>query len=331
MSYFKNKKVLVTGGTGLIGLPLVKKLVEMDARVRVASLDEQIALGNEIEFIKGDLCDKHFCDHAMKDIRVVFHLAGIKGGIGVARSRAATFLTKNILMNTHIMEAARKASVRRFLYASSICVYPPARVFLEKNALTGLPHPSDRFGGIAKLVGEMQVEAYRLQYGLKNFFIARPTNTYGPHDNFNIESALVIPALIFRIFKGENPLKIWGDGSAVRDFIFSEDVADFLILMVEKNTTGPFNVSSGKAVTIKTLAETIVRHAEKFIGRKIGIRWDPGKPGGEKYRIASINKARSQLGWTPRTTLDEGILRTIEWYHSNRSDLPKRYTILSEK
>lgn len=315
----------------MIGIPLVKKLLKKNARVRIASLDEGIALGGDVEFMKGDLCDKRFCKKVMKGVRVVFHLAGIRGGIGVARSRAATFLTKNVLMNTLLMEEARNASIERFLYVSSICIYPPAKVFREKDAFTGLPHPSDRFGGIAKLVGEMQIDAYRLQYGLENFFIARPTNTYGPYDNFNIDAALVIPALIYRIFQGENPLRIWGDGSAVRDFVFSDDVADFLILMVEKNETGPFNVSSGKAVSIKTIAETIARNAGKITGRKINIEWDPGKPSGEKYRVASIDKARKSLGWTPQTTLDEGIFRTIEWYRSNRSNLPKRYTILSEK
>jgi len=327
--YFYNKKVLVTGGTGLIGIPLVKKLLDKGAKVRVVSLDEEFTFEGNVEFIKGDLCDKDFCVRVTKGMQVVFHLAGIKGGIGLAHSKAASFLIKNILMNTQVMEAAREKGIERFLYASSICIYPPAEVFEEENALTGLPHFSDRFGGMAKLVGEMQIEAYKLQYKLGNFFIVRPTNTYGPYDNFNPESGLVIPALIRRIFEGENPLKIWGDGSAVRDFIFSEDVADFLILMVERNIPGPFNVGSGEGVTIKTVAQTIARHAEKFIGKEITIQWDRAKPTGEKYRIASIQKARAQLGWSPRIDLDAGILKTVEWYEINKSKLLERYTILS--
>jgi GDP-L-fucose synthase len=327
--YYYNKKVLVTGGTGLIGIPLVKKLKAAGAQVRIVSLDAGFPPDKEIEFIRGDLCDKEFCSKAVRGMRAVFHLAGIKGGIGVAQSKAASFLIKNILMNIQIMEASRLAGIERFLYASSICIYPPARVFEEKNAWSGLPHPSDRFGGMAKLVGEMQIEAYKQQYSLADFLIARPTNTYGPHDNFNAASGLIIPALISRIFDGERPLKVWGDGSAVRDFIFSDDVADFLMLLMERNIPEPLNVGSGLPVTIKSVVETIVKHAELSTGRKIAVKWDLGKPAGEQYRVTSIEKARNTLGWEPRIDLETGISRTIEWYSKNKTKLLKRYSILS--
>jgi GDP-L-fucose synthase len=329
-NYFNKKRVLVTGGTGLIGIPLVEKLNKLGARVRVVSLDTESVFEEDIEFIRGDLCDKNLCLEVLKDIQVVFHLAGIKGGIGVAQNKAATFLIKNILMNIQLMEAARVVGVERFLYTSSICIYPPAETFKEENAWTGFPHPSDRFGGMAKLIGEMQIESYKLQYNLKNFLIARPTNTYGPYDNFNPASALIIPALIHRVFNGENPLIVWGDGSAVRDFVFSDDVADFLILMTEKNNPGPLNVGNGEAVDIRTVAETIVHHAEKLMNKKINIQWEERKPVGEKYRVTSIEKAKNQLGWLPRTGLDNGILKTMEWYQKNKTSLLKRYTILSE-
>jgi GDP-L-fucose synthase len=328
---FSGKNVLVTGGTGLIGIPLVHKLHKAGARVRVVSLDSSSAFGKEIEFIRGDLCEKKICEESVRDMEFVFHLAGVKGGIGVAKNKAATFLVKNILLNTQIMEAARRARVERFLYASSICIYPPAEIFKEENAQTGLPHPSDKFGGMAKLIGEMQIEAYKMQYSLGNFFIARPSNTYGPFDNFNPESALIIPSLIYRIFNGENPLTVWGDGTAVRDFIFSEDVADFLMLMVERNAAGPMNVGSGAPVTIGDVADIIVRHAQKFIERKIEIRWDPQKPAGEKSRVTSIEKARDQLGWSPQTEIAVGISTTIDWFSRNRSNLMERYSILSRE
>ena len=330
-SYFNKKKVLVTGGTGLIGIPLVKKLYEMGAEVRVVSLDAESHFASPVEFIKGDLCDKDLCAEVVKNVQVVFHLAGIKGGIGVAYSKASTLLLKNILMNIEIMEAARKANVDRFLYTSSICIYPPAKVFKEENAWTGFPHPSDKFGGIAKLIGELQIESYKLQYNLGNFFIARPTNTYGPFDNFNPVSSLIIPALIYRIFNGENPLTIWGDGSAVRDFIFSEDAADFLILMVIKNCPGPFNVGSGKPISIKKVAEIIARNAEKFIGKRINLRFDKTKPMGEKYRVTDIKKAITQLGWSYKTDIESGILKTLEWYSLNKTQLLKRYNVLNEE
>jgi len=329
-SYLNRKKVLVTGGSGLIGIPLVKQLQRIDADVRVVSLDDESPFDANVEFIRGDICNREICDKVLQDIQIVFHLAGIKGSIGVAQKKAATFLVKNILMNMNIMEAARENQIERFLYASSICIYPPAEVFEEKNAFTGLPHPSDKFGGMAKLAGEMQIEAYKLQYNIENFLIARPANTYGPYDNFNPVSALIIPALIYRVFEGENPLSVWGDGSAVRDFVYASDVADFMMQMVEQNEATPLNVGSGEPITIKSVAETVVKHAEKALKKQIDIKWDTTKPTGEKYRVTSIKEAKSILGWSPKVSLDAGIEKTVKWYSENRSKLIKRYDIMSE-
>lgn len=327
---FAGRNVLVTGGTGLIGIPLVRKLSNMGATVRVVSLDERSPFDDGVEFVKADLCRREVCDEAVRDIDTVFHLAGIKGGIGVAKTKAATFLLKNILMNIQIMEAAREAQVKRLLYTSSVCIYPPAGVFEEKDAFTGLPHPSDRFGGISKLVGEMQIEAYKLQYETEGFMTIRPGNTFGPYDNFNSASALIIPALIQRVVGGEDPLTVWGDGSAVRDFVYADDVADLMILMVQKNVAEPLNAGSGEPLTIKTVAETIVRHAKEILGREIGIEWDTSKPQGEKYRVTSIEKAGSELGWSPKVSFDAGIANTINWYVENKSKLIARYSIMSE-
>jgi GDP-L-fucose synthase len=327
---FVGKSVLVTGGTGLIGIPLVRKLAAKGARVKIVSLDSESPFDDKIEFIRGDLCNKDICNEAVRDVQIVFHLAGIKGSIGVAHKKASTFLVKNILMNTNIMESARKVSAERFLYASSICVYPPAQVFDEKNAFTGLPHPSDRFGGMAKLIGEMQIEAYKLQYNIENFLTVRPANTYGPYDNFNPVSALIIPALIYRVFEGENPLEVWGDGTAVRDFVYADDVADFMILVVEKNEATPLNVGSGEPITIKSVAETVVKHAETILDKKINIEWDSTKPTGEDYRVTSIEKAKSILGWSPSVSFDTGVEKTVKWYNSNKSRLIARYNIMTE-
>jgi len=324
------KNVLVTGGTGLIGIPLVRKLNKMGAHVRVVSLDEYSPFGDSVEFIKGDLCDKETCERVVKEMHIVFHLAGIKGGIGVAYSKASTFMLKNILMNIQIMEAARKSRIESFLYTSSICIYPPARVFEESNVFSGLPHPSDRFGGMSKLIGEMQIEAYKLQYEAKNFLTVRPGNTYGPYDNFNSKSALIIPALIYRAVEGENPLTVWGDGSAVRDFVYADDVADLMELMVVKNESTPLNAGGGEPLTIKTVAETIVKHVATILGQKIDIRWDTTKPSGEKYRVTSIEQAKVRLGWSPKVSFGAGIENTVKWYVANKSKLIKRYDIMSE-
>jgi len=329
-SFLKGKRVLVTGGTGLIGIPLVHHLKDIGTEVRVLSLDDRSPFDDSIDFVRGDICDSTVCERAVQDTQVVFHLAGLKGGIGVAQKKASTFLVDNTLMNINIMEAARKSQVERFLYTSSICIYPPARVFEEENAFSGFPHPSDKFGGMAKLIGEMQIEAYKLQYNLENFLIARPANTYGPHDNFNPVSALIIPALIYRVFCGENPLTVWGDGSVVRDFVYASDVADFMIQMVEQNVNTPLNVGSGNFVDIKSIAETVIKHAENTLNRKIDIKWDTTKPTGEKYRVTSIKKSQALLGWSPKVSLDEGIKNTVAWYSKNRTKQIKRHDIMTE-
>ncbi|MHC4662656.1 MAG: NAD-dependent epimerase/dehydratase family protein [Planctomycetota bacterium] len=329
-AYLEGKRILVTGGTGLIGIPLARKLQQIGAKVRVASLDSHNPFDDGIEFVRGDLCNEEFCAASMKDIQVVFHLAGIKGGIGVARTKASTFLLKNVLMNIQVMEAARKADVERLLFTSSICIYPPAEVFREDQAFTGLPDQSDRYGAISKLVGEMQIEAYRLQYELEGLLIARPTNTYGPYDNFDPESALIVPALIHRALNGENPLVVWGDGSTVREFAYSEDAADALITITEKNAPGPYNVGSGEAVSISEVAGLVAKHASELMGTPVKVEWDTTKPTGEKYRVASIDKLRSELGWSPGVSLSEGIRRTMEWYRDNRETNLGRYSILSE-
>lgn len=327
---FKGKNILVTGGTGLIGIPLVEKLKSAGARLRVVSLDDYSPWGSEVECIKADLCEKTACLAAVRDMDIVFHLAGLKGGIGVAGSRAANFLVKNILMNTHLMEAARAARVEKFLFASSICIYPPAEVFREEDAQTGLPHVSDRFGGMAKLLGELQIQAYEAQYNLKNFFIARPVNTYGPYDNFEPQAALIIPSLIYRIFHGEDPLVVWGDGSAERDFIYADDAADFFSLMMAKGRRGPFNVGTGVRLTIRELVEELARQTAEALGKPVRIAWDRSRPTGEKTRVASMEKAKNELGWLPAVDLAAGLGRTIRWYRDHGQQRLGRYTILSE-
>lgn len=328
---FKGKNILVTGGTGLIGIPLVNKLVRLGGAVTAVSLDGASPFDKSVAFVRADLCEPDVCERLMAGKDIVFHLAGIKGSIGVAKTRAATFLIKNLLMNTLVMEAARKANVEKFLFASSICIYPPASVFEEKNAFTALPDVSDRFGAMSKFIGEMQIETYGLQYSLKNFFIARPANTYGPFDNFNPASALVIPGLIYRIFSGENPLRIWGDGSAIRDFVFCDDVAEAMVRMVIQNKVGPFNIGSGRPVAIKDLVGIIVESAQKSMGKKVNVEWDASKPSGEKFRVTSIDRIKRETGWEPAIGLEEGIFQTIDWYEHNKLSLLQRYSILSEE
>lgn len=311
MSFYKGKKVLVTGGTGLIGRPLVKMLGEQGAHVRVVSLDS-ISQEPEgcSEFTHCDL--RHFrnCMEACEGQDIVFQLAGIKGSPVATKTKPASFFVPTLQFSTNMMEAARLANVDWYLNTSSVGVYGPAEVFHEDQAWEDKPSTHDKFAGWAKRIGEMQAEAYRIEYAWERVSIARPANVYGPWDSFSDESAMVIPSLIKRVVGGEKPLKAWGDGSPIRDFIHAHDVARGMMMLVEHKVTEPVNLGSGSGVTIKELAETVANNAP---GGPAWVVWDTSKPNGDAKRIMDMTRAQ-KYGFKCEVSLEEGIRETMAWF-----------------
>ena len=315
MNIFKNKKVLITGGTGMVGMSLCKMLLKKNAEVTLVSLDDvKVELENTI-FIKKDLRDFKNCLESCKNKDFVFHLAGVKGSPAVARSKPASFFVPTILFNTNLLEAARQSNVSHVLYTSTIGVYAPAEKFQEDSVWKTFPSKNDWYAGWAKRLGELQLEAYNQQYNYKNFSIIRPANIYGPYDNFDPNNAMVIPSLINRALSSKDELTVWGDGSQIRDFIFSDDVARAMILAVEKKINAPLNVGSGSGVTIKEMVETIVANIPN---KKLKITWDTNKPSGDKIRVMNTERIKS-YGFGCKTNLSDGIKLTIEWYLKNVS------------
>jgi GDP-L-fucose synthase len=312
---YANKQILVTGATGLIGRQVVRRLARVHARVRAACLHEPVDPEPGVEYVRGDLMDRSFCRHLVRGCDLVFHLASVRGSVGLGRRRAADFFVNLLLMNTNMMEEARKAGVERYLFASSVCVYAPARVFVEDAAWQQPPHPSDEFAGWAKRMGELQASAYREQYGWDRIAIVRPVNTYGPYDDFDPATAQVIPALIARVMGGENPLRVWGDGSAVRDFIYAGDAARGMLRALKRYAYGtPVNLGSGCGYSIREVVEAICEACDTFPE----VEWDRTKSTGESYRVADMARARAELGFEPRVSLVQGICRTVHWYRQNR-------------
>ncbi|MBI4223536.1 MAG: NAD-dependent epimerase/dehydratase family protein [Deltaproteobacteria bacterium] len=325
-SMFKDKKVLVTGGTGLIGRPLVEMLVEEGARVKIASLDDPSRAHPRAQFLRMNLMHFSNCREACEGADFVFHLAGIKGSPAMCAKKPASFFVPTILFNLNMMEAARQAGVRGYLYTSTIGVYAPAGVFREDDVWKTFPSEHDKFAGWAKRMGELQAQAYAIEYDWKDVAIVRPANVYGPFDNFDPENAMVIPSLIKRALDGENPLSVWGDGSPVRDFIHSKDVARGMLKVMKKNPGKPVNLGSGVGVTIREIVEIIVDNMEK----KPEIIWDTSKPSGDQKRLMDISRARA-VGFSPTVSIKEGIREIMDWYRANKEEAGKRYNVFTEK
>lgn len=324
-SFYKGKKILVTGGTGLIGRPLVEMLIEAGALVRVVSLDDRSRAHPAAEFLRLDLTDINNCLKATRGMDYVFHLAGIKGSPKMTRERPASFFVPTILFNTNMMEAARLSLVKHYLYTSTIGVYAQAKVFYEDDVWKSFPSENDKFAGWAKRMGELQAQAYKIEYGWDKISIVRPANVYGPYDNFDPENAMVIPSLIARALGGENPLVVWGDGTPIRDFIHARDVARGMMLAMEKLPEKPVNLGSGNGVSIKQIVDIIVKNLDK----EPNVFWDTSKPTGDKKRLMDISRAR-YMGFTPEISIEDGIRETMEWYKSNKHLISKRYNVFTK-
>lgn len=322
VNMFNHRKVLVTGGTGMIGRYLVELLLERGAKVRIASLDDPSRAHPDAEFMRLDLTDMDACVEACAGMDDVFHLAGIKGSPKMTREKPASFFVPTILFNTHMMDAARRAGVENYLYTSSVGVYAPSSRFFEEDVWKTFPSPNDRFAGWAKRMGELQKEAYEIEYGWKNICVVRPANVYGPYDNFDPENAMVIPSLIHRVSQGENPLVVWGDGSQIRDFIHAKDVARGMLHMMDNRVYEPVNLGSGTGVSIRQIVEIITENWPN----KIQVIWDTSKPAGDAVRILDTQRAESH-GFKPSINIAEGIREVLGWYQSHGAASQMRYNV----
>lgn len=317
--FYNRKKVLVAGGTGMIGICIVNKLLQLGSEITIASLESkkyaEKLFGKKVKFIRTDLTDFESCLKVTRQQDLVFNLVGIKGSVGIGQTKAASFLVPMLRFQTNLMDASFKNDVRGFLFASSICVYPQSnKPKTEDSVWDGQPRQNDRIPGLAKRIGEVQAESYMLEYGWLAPKIVRPSNVYGPYDDFNPQTAQVIPALIARMTDGENPVKIWGDGSAIRDFIFVEDVAEGMIRVLERAPACvPINLGSGKGITIKKIAQTIVN----TLPTRPKLSWDINKPTGDPVRILSMKRAENLLKFKAKTSLEDGIKKTVEWYRKS--------------
>jgi nucleoside-diphosphate-sugar epimerase len=344
MSFWKNKRVLVTGGASFIGSHLTDRLVGLGANVRVAddlssgkleNLSESIT---QIEFLEGDLRDRDFARRSMENIEVVFHLAACHGGRGFIDTHPAD-CASNMVLDGIVFDEAMKAKVDRVCFASSACVYPTSlqvkpnngnMVYLKEDWANPFKEGcafSDGEYGWAKLMGEMSLRAYHEQYGLKSVS-CRLFTVYGEREN---ETHAVI-ALIAKAFVKMNPYEIWGDGQQDRNFTYVGDIADGMIRAAER-------IEDGSAINIGTAEHVKIIDSAKMIFEESGftpesINFDTSKPVGVFSRAADLTKTRKVLDWEPATSFREGLNRTMKWYYETKrveEVAPKLGILLTER
>ena len=310
-TYWKNKQVIVTGGSGFLGSFVVEKLKQRGAR--------NVFIPRSSEY---DLRHPESITHMLQDHRanMIIHLAALAGGIGANRARPAEFFYDNLMMGVPLLHQAWEKNVEKFVAVGSVCSYPKYTPlpFKEENLWDGYPEETNAPYGLAKKMLLVQSQSYRQQYGYNSIYLM-PVNLFGPRDNFDLETSHVIPALIRKAVeaseRGDKEMMVWGDGSPTREFLYVEDAADGIVTAAEKyNGDQPVNLGSGFEISIKDLVEMII----KMTGFEGQLVWQTDKPNGQPRRGLDVSRAKDYFGWSAQVPFEEGMRRTIEWYRSNR-------------
>ena len=309
MSFFKDKKILVTGGAGFLGSNVTKELVKKGASL------ENIIVPRSRDI---DLRIWENCVEIVRDVDIVIHLAAKVGGIGYNQQYPGSLFYDNAIMGIQLMEAARQADVGKFVAVGTICAYPKftSVPFSEEELWNGYPEETNAPYGLAKKMMLVQSQAYRQQYGFNSIYLL-PVNLYGPGDNFDPSSSHVIPALIKKFTdavkagNSSQTVEVWGTGSASREFLYVEDAARGIVLATEKfEKSLPVNLGSGMEITIRDLVTKI----SDITGFEGDIVWDKSKPDGQPKRCLDVSRAREEFGFEAKMGFDEGLKRTVDWY-----------------
>ena len=311
MSYWSGKRVTVTGGAGFIGSHVVEGLREEGCDpfvVRSAQYD--LTRENDVVLLYEDTRPD-----------VLFHLAGLVGGIAANKERPAEFFYQNLTMGTFLLHLGMRFGVQKFVAAGAGCGYPQAAPMplKESSFWDGPPQPESAPYSLAKRLLQVQSWAYFQQYGF-NSVIAVPGNVYGPSDNFDLRASHVAPALVRKFVEavesGHDRVVVWGSGKPTRDFVYAGDVARGMLLAAERYDAAELvNISSGVETSIRSVAETLA----EVTGFKGRIVWDDSQPEGQSRRLFDVTKAERELGFRAEVGLREGLERTASWYRENQA------------
>jgi UDP-glucose 4-epimerase len=316
LSNWKAKKVLVTGGAGFIGHRLVARLFDLGADISVlddlskGSHQSLAPYLNEIRFIQTDLLNSAVAKDALDGCQVCFHLAAKIGGIGYFHKMPATILRDNSIMNFNLWDSAAKLDVKMVCLSSSM-VFERATTFpTSETAVEACPPPKSGYG-FSKLLSEYIARTYYEEFGVK-YVIARPFNVYGEGElpGEYVGYAHVIPDLIEKVLRGQYPLEILGSGEQTRCYTYVDDVVDGMLFVADTKENDDFNIGTNMETTVIELAERIWRLCERK--EPLKFKHVPGFRDDVQRRVPDVSKMM-RLGWNPKTTLDEGLKKTIDW------------------
>jgi GDP-L-fucose synthase len=313
--HWPSERVVVTGGAGFLGGYVVEEL-----RRRGAT---EVFVPRSRDY---DLVDMEAVKRLCRDARptVVLHLAARVGGIGANRDNPGKFFYDNLMMGVQLIEAARRAGVKKLVALGTICAYPKfcPVPFREEDIWNGYPEETNAPYGLAKKMLLVQSQAYREQYGFDSCVLF-PVNLYGPHDNFDPQTSHVIPALVRKCLeareRGDRSIVVWGDGSASREFLHARDAAEGIVAASERyEKSDPVNLGAGFEIRIRDLVPLVARHC-RFEG---DVVWDETKPNGQPRRMLDTSRALREFGWKARIPFEDGLAETVAWYQSSRGSIP---------
>jgi GDP-L-fucose synthase len=320
MTIFNGAKVLVAGGTGFVGVNLIKRLLDLGSQVRATVHKKAPVLKDDrIEYITCDLSKMDDCKNAADGMKFVFMCAANTSGAAVIASTPLVHVTPNIIMNAQILEASYFAGVEKFVFLSSNAAYPPSgeRYVKEDEMFNGDPYESYFGVGWMKRYTEILCRMYaeKLKKPMKTVVI-RPSNIYGPYDDFDFATSHVMAAMLRRVAERHDPIEMWGTGDDVRDLIYIDDFIDALVMATEEmDVFDPLNVAYGKGFTLKEILQMVIE-IDGYSNAK--VVYDPTKPSMIPIRLIDVSKVEKAIGFKPKTDIREGIRKTLEWYKAYR-------------
>jgi GDP-L-fucose synthase len=313
-SFWSDKRVVVTGGAGFLGSFVVEQLRTKGCRQII------VPRSRDYDLVEMEAVRRLYADTTPD---VLIHLAARVGGIGANQANPGRFFYENLMMGSQLIEIGRQRGLGKLVAIGTICAYPKFAPipFQEDDIWAGYPEETNAPYGLAKKMMLVQSQAYRQQYGF-NSIVLFPVNLYGPHDNFDLQTSHVIPALIRKCVEardtGASEIVLWGDGTPTREFLYVEDAAEGILLAAEQyDDSRPLNLGTGEEISINGLA-TMIATEVGYTGR---IAWDKTKPNGQPRRCLDVSRIKQTIGFQAKHTLRDGLKKTIAWFHAHREKL----------